>query len=277
MFGWFKRRDATRQHNEDPANHSIKYIDDLPDEELDRLNNLLPWASYVNDAKGRRFGKPYSSKKRFAPEKIPDPRIVELNRRYPLHDLSVLEVGCFEGNHTVGLSMFSDRVTAIDSRIEHVVKTIVRTAMYGYCPHVFRLDLEQPFPASPELTFDVLHHVGVLYHLSNPVKHLNEILPHCTIVMLDTHIAAEEDELHTFSYDGTDYRYKSYKEAGRLAPFAGMQDHAKWLLEKDLVKILENNGFSHIDIAQRRDERNGKRILLYAHKEPCNHVTAKGC
>lgn len=270
MFGWFKRHAAIRRHKEDTANHPIRYIDGLPDEELDLLNDLLPWASYVNDAHGRRFGKPYSSKKRFAPEKIPDPRIVELNRRYPMRDLSILEVGCFEGNHTVGLSMFSDRVTAIDSRIEHVVKTIVRTAMYGYRPHVFRMDLEQPFPEG--LTFDLLHHVGVLYHLSNPVKHLNEILPHCTILMLDTHVAAEEDRLHSFSHDGTDYRYKSYQEAGRLAPFAGMRDHAKWLLEKDLVKILENNGFSCIEIAQRRDERNGKRILLYAHKEPCDHA-----
>lgn len=277
MLGWFKRRTTIKQHDKDIENHSIKYINDLPDEELDLLNNLLPWASYVNDTNGRRFGKPYSQNKRFFPEKIPDPRIVELNRRYPLHDLSILEIGCFEGNHTVGLSMFSDRVTAIDSRIEHIVKTIVRAAMYGHRPHVFRLDLEQPFPEDPELIFDVLHHVGVLYHLSNPIKHLNEILPHCSILMLDTHVATEEDVLHTFSYDGTNYRYKNYKEAGRLAPFAGMQDHAKWLLEKDLVKILENNGFAHIEITQRRDERNGKRILLYAHKESYEHITTKGC
>lgn len=277
MFGWFKRRDTIQQHNEAPVNHLIKYIDDLPDEELDRLNTLLPWASYVNDARGRRFGKPYSSKKRFSPEKIPDPRIVELNRRYALYDLSVLEVGCFEGNHTVGLSLFCDRITAIDSRIEHVIKTIVRTAMYGYRPHVFRLDLEQPFPDGPEFTFDVLHHVGVLYHLSNPIQHLNEILPQCTILMLDTHVATEEDELHPFSYKGTKYRYKSYKEAGRLAPFAGMQDHAKWLLEKDLVKILENNGFSFIEVAERRNERNGLRILLYAHKESSTHLSTKSC
>lgn len=275
MFGWFKRHTTIQHHNEDNDRHPIKYIDNLVDEELDLLNNLLPWASYVNDAKGRRFGKPYSSKKRFSPAKIPDPRIVELNLRYPLHDLSILEVGCFEGNHTVGLSMFSNRVTAIDSRIEHVVKTIVRTAMYGYRPNVFRLDLEQPFPDG--LTFDLLHHVGVLYHLSNPIKHLNEILPHCTILMLDTHIATKEDRLQTFSYEGIDYQYKSYKEAGRFSPFAGMQDHAKWLLEKDLLNILENNGFSHIEIVERRNERNGKRILLHAHKESSPHITAKGC
>lgn len=266
MLEWFKRKKVV-QDNTDTSVLPIKYIDHISNEDLNLLNTLLPWASYVNDSQGRRFGKPYSSKKRFSPEQIPDPRIVELNRRYPLRNRKILEVGCFEGNHTVGLSLFSNNIIAIDSRIEHVVKTIVRTAMYGYRPHVFQLDLEQPFPNTPDLTFDVLHHVGVLYHLSNPIKHLNEILPHSTILMLDTHIADENDQLHTFLYNGISYQYKSYQEAGRSAPFAGMQDHAKWLLEKDLVKILENNGFNYIEIVERRNERNGPRILIYAHKK----------
>lgn len=268
MFGWFKKKHVAHIKLDDNA-LPIKHIDTMSNEDLNALNNLLPWASYVKDSKGRWFGKPYSSKKRFSPEQIPDPRIMELNRRYPLQNLKILEVGCFEGNHTVGLSYFSSNVMAIDSRIEHVVKTIIRTAMYGYRPDVFQLDLEQPFSNNMNLTFDVLHHVGVLYHLSNPVKHLNEILPHCTILMLDTHIAIENDALDTFVFDEIPYQFKSYREAGRLAPFAGMKDHAKWLLEKDLVKILENNGFTHIEITQRRNERNVPRILLYAHKKTC--------
>ncbi|MDP1785453.1 MAG: methyltransferase domain-containing protein [Sulfuricurvum sp.] len=265
MFAWLKRRKQTQQNDDQTFKH-IKYIDNLPDKELAILNNLLPWASYVNDISGRRFGKPYSSKKRSAPENIPDPRIIELDRRYPLHNLRILEVGCFEGNHTVALSQFSDQVTAIDSRIEHVVKTIIRTSMFGYKPTVFHLDLEQSFPNDPALTFDVLHHVGVLYHLTDPIEHLNDILPHCSIIMLDTHIATENETLHSYTVQGVHYQYKKYHEAGRAAPFAGMHDHAKWLLEKDILQILENNGFTHIEIAERRNERNGPRILIYAHK-----------
>jgi tRNA (mo5U34)-methyltransferase len=52
-----------------------------------------------------------------------------------------------------------------------------------------------------------------------------------------------------------------------MAPFAGMKDHAKWLLEKDIISLLEFHGFTEIEITARRDERNGKRILLYAHKQ----------
>lgn len=263
MFNWLIK---SKDNNLKCDSLSIRHVDSLPNNELKILNNLLPWASYVLDAQGRKFGKPFSTEKRATPEKIPDPRIVELNNRYPLRNLKVLEVGCFEGNHTTALSMFSNHVTAIDSRIEHVVKTLVRTSMFGYYPKVFRLDLEQPFPDEPEIQFDLLHHVGVLYHLSNPIKHLHEVLPHCTILMLDTHIATEQDRLSTFIYDEKSYRYKKYKEAGRFAPFAGMQDHAKWLLEEDLISILKQHGFNDIEIAERREERNGPRILLYAHK-----------
>lgn len=264
MFTWLKRQ---KQTHSNLLKHSIKYVDQLPDNELKILNNLLPWASYMNDSLGRRFGKPFSSKKRSSSEKIPDPRIVELNRRYPLRNLRVLELGCFEGNHTVGLSQFSDHVTAIDSRIEHIVKTIIRTAMFDYRPHVFRLDLEQPFPNDPTLMFDVLHHVGVLYHLSDPVTHLHEILPRCRIIMLDTHIATDNDSLDSYTVQNTIYRYKRFRESGRAAPFAGMQNHAKWLLEKDIISILKFHGFDNIEITEYRDERNGKRILLYAHNK----------
>jgi len=263
MFTWLKRY---KQSDSTVLKHQIKYVDQLPDDELNILNNLLPWASYINDSYGRRFGRPFSSKKRASPEKIPDSRIIELNHRYPLRDLRVLEVGCFEGNHTVGLSQFSNHVTAIDSRIEHIIKTIVRTAMFDYHPHIFRLDLEQPFPNDPILIFDVLHHVGVLYHLSDPITHLHEILPRCRIIMLDTHIASDNNALHSYTVQNTTYRYKKFRESGRAAPFAGMQDHAKWLLEKDIISILKFHGFNNIEITERRDERNGKRILLYAHK-----------
>jgi len=81
--------------------------------------------------------------------------------------------------------------------------------------------------------------VDISYYWYQIVKHLNEILPHCSILMLDTHIVAEEDNLNWFSYNDIDYQFKRCQEAKRLAPFTGIQDHAKWL--------LENNGLKHTD------------------------------
>lgn len=244
---------------------AIPGIDHLPDDELERLNQLLPWAAFVLDGNGRRFGAAYSPEKRNVAQEMPDPRIVDLDRRVPLADLTVLEMGCFEGIHTTALAQRAKRVLACDSRIENVVKTIVRCAMYGFCPQVFRWDAEEAPPPGIDLGCDVLHHVGLLYHLTDPVGHLSMLLPHVRkAVMLDTQIAPEDGEASEYDSQGRSYRYVRYREAGRAAPFAGMRDHAKWLFKDDVVAVLREAGFGQVEIASLRQERNGPRLLLYA-------------
>lgn len=87
----------SRSH--EPGMFPFPGIDELSDSELEHLNNLLPWASWVIDSKGRRFGNRYAVNKRNDPEVIPDHRILELDQRCSLSDKHVLEIGCFEGNH----------------------------------------------------------------------------------------------------------------------------------------------------------------------------------
>jgi 2-polyprenyl-3-methyl-5-hydroxy-6-metoxy-1,4-benzoquinol methylase len=243
----------------------IRLLSRMSDQDLTLLNKMLPWASYILDDKGRAFGHAYSDSKRTDPQIIPDKRIVELDKRLPLRDLTVLELGCFEGHHTCTLSERAKRVIAIDSRIENVVKTVVRCAMFGYRPEVELLNLEEELPLDIDLKCDVLHHVGVLYHLTDPVKHLIELCAKTEqLIMLDTHVARPNGNLSTYQSGDKTYQYQSYNEPGREAPFAGMEDHAKWLLEDDLVDLLKRCGFDEIDVCERRDERNGLRILLYA-------------
>lgn len=237
----------------------------LCDDDLKRLNNLLPWSCFILDPNGRPFGKPWSSTKRCMPQEIPDYRIVELNRRFPLSEREVLEIGCYEGIHTAALAKLARRVLAADSRIENVVKTIVRCAILGEMPVVFLWNVEEGLPSGVDLSCDVLHHVGVLYHLVDPVRHLYEVLPHVReAVMLDTHIAHEGARLDQYESNGRSFAYMKYKEGGREEPFAGMADHGKWLCEKDLRDLLREAGFSNIEIAERRSERNGPRVLIYA-------------
>jgi tRNA (mo5U34)-methyltransferase len=242
-------------------------VESLPDEELVILNELLPWAAYVVDGRGRRFGAAYSATKRAEAQLVPDPRIVELDRRLPLRDLRVLEVGCFEGIHTSALCGLASSVIAVDSRVENVVKTIVRCSLLGRHPDVWRVDLEEPRNEALDLSCDVMHHVGVLYHLTDPVRHLNEYAPLVRkAIMLDTHVAPDHGRLSTYSSCGEQWSYRRYEEAGRAAPFAGMRDHAKWLRERDLVRLLVSLGFEHTDVAERRSERNGARVLIFAER-----------
>ena len=244
----------------------IARIASIPDAELERLNALLPWAAFVNDAQGRPFGRAYSSKKRNEPQSIPDRRILELDRRFGVAGKRILEAGCFEGIHTVGLMQQGASVNAFDGRIENVVKTLVRAWAFDLKPDVFFWNLEDSGPPPCDIACDILHHVGVLYHLTDPIGHLATVLPQVReAVMLDTHIAPPgADQVGESA--GFEYRYCNFREAGRAPPFAGLGDHAKWVALDDLERFLVQAGFANVDVAEQRDERNGLRVLIFAHR-----------
>lgn len=245
---------------------SIPGLSELPDEELAMLNKLLPWSAFIIDEKERIFGKAYSAEKRNEPQTLPDRRIVELDRRYGLKDKRVLEAGCFEGIHTAALANLGASVAAFDGRIENVIKTLVRCWALQAKAEVFFWNLEHTQPASVDIKCDIFHHMGVLYHLTNPIAHMQATLPSVgQALMLDTHIAPE-GELVKACENGFDYRFYNFKESGRLPPFAGLGDHAKWLALEDLVAFIRLSGFNHIDVAEQRNERNGPRVLIYAHR-----------
>lgn len=246
---------------------STPFIEFLPDEQLQELNRILDWNCFTVDSQGRRFGKAHSSKKRQIPQEIPDGRIILMNEKFNLANKTVLEVGCFEGVHTTALSVFAKNVIALDSRIENVVKTMVRLGFFARKATVLCCDLENLDPRAKEhIKADLAHHVGVLYHLKDPVSHifaLRELAPEG--IMLDTHFATPEMATKSYVVNGETYRYFHYKEKGGYAGvFSGMYDHAKWLHVDDLQKALRQAGYSEIEIIEKRDERNGPRILLFA-------------
>lgn len=270
MLKRFLNRSATVLR--DPADREQPYTpvpsqaDDLPDGDLERLNALAPWSAFTLDAHGRRVGRAHSQKKRATPQAIPDPRIVELDRRYGLRGRRVLEVGCFEGIHTVALAIHGAQVTAVDGRIENVAKTAIRCALHGVQARIEVWDVERPPPARLDVGCDVLHDVGVLYHLADPVGYLRRQLPQVRqALMLDTHVCAPGSATASYESGGERFDVQPYREGGRADPFSGMQAHARWLPEATLVRVLEQAGFG-VDALDRRAERNGPRVLVYAQR-----------
>jgi len=244
----------------------IRFVDSLSDDDLRHLNDLLPWKCFVADMQGRRFGNAAWLGKRCEPQVIPDRRIILLNERFDLSDKHVLEVGCFEGIHTIGLAKYAQKVTGVDSRIENVVKTMVRCGFFSVHPTVVKCDVEARPLDYGLLAADVVHHVGVLYHLRDPVSHLLDLRNFASLgVMVDTHCAEEHEATEIYESAGRQFRYKRYPE-DRADHFSGMYDHAKWLLLEDIVALLKEAGFDHVEIAERRAEPNGARALLFAHK-----------
>ena len=242
-------------------------IDSLTDDELQELNGMLDWSCFTADGNGRRFGRRAWAGKRETPQPIPDPRIVLLNEKLPLAGRHVLEVGCFEGVHTIGLSKYAKTVTAVDARMGNVVKTMVRCGFFGCHANIFKCDLEKPEDVAKLPLADVLHHVGVFYHLVDPVRHLRTFDRLASAgVMLDTHYATIDQARNSYTVDGREFRYFHVSEGGRGEVFSGMGSHAKWLTLEDIVDLLGEAGFPHTDIVEKRDERNGSRVLLIARR-----------
>lgn len=246
-------------------------IECLSDDDLHRLNEILPWKCFTVDSCGRRYGNParvgnfVRVGKRDTPQRIPDLRIAEMDRLFNLSEQSVLEVGCFEGIHTIGLAQFSKEIYAIDSRIENVVKTIVRTHMFGFTPTVFVCDVERDDDVDRLPTVDFAHHVGVLYHLKDPVTHLFNLTAFVRNgILLDTHYATPQMVSSVYALNGKEYHYYKYREKGRADIFSGMNDHSKWLLLDDIRDILVQTGYSDIRSFKDSVQRNGPRVTLFA-------------
>lgn len=243
------------------------HLDNLTDEQLTELNNIVRWNCFTVDSHGRRFGNRAKAGKRDTPQALPDDRISLLHNTIGLTDRTVLELGCFEGVHTTGLCQFASEVTAVDVRIENVVKTLLRCGMYGVTPHVFLADVDS-IPLDPRLPeVDVCFHCGVLYHLVDPVAHLQELLARVKYgILLDTHYAKDEDAKEVYNVGNRAYPYKRYAEHGMHNVFAGAYDHAKWLTLGTLQEILTQAGFSKFEKLVPREERNGSRVMIIARK-----------
>jgi len=252
---------------EDPLNPtSVQYPFpfrriELSEAVVAEVNDMLGWhAGTMLDGHmllGRLGTKP---DKRTKPGPIPDRRITELHKRIDLKGKSILEVGCFEGIHTLGLRLYSDDVTAIDIRPSNVIKTLARLSLHGTYAKVFVADVERLSPSFGQ--FDVIFHCGVLYHLASPVEHLFSLKGMCKHIMLDTHVTSEQKEERTtedFTYRGT-----YYDEAGWSDPFSGKDSRSFWLTEEDLQGALRRAGFSSIALVERRAERNGPRVVILA-------------
>jgi len=245
----------------------ISDIDEMDNDSLARLNHILDWNCFTVDVNGRRFGSAAWNGKRLVPQDIPDRRIVLIHERFNLAGKQVLEVGCFEGVHTTGLLQFTDKVTAVDSRVDHVVKTMVRCGFYQVNPRVFQFNVEAPEANYKKLEADYVHHVGVLYHLIDPVSHLlrmGEVIKKG--VMLDTHFSDINDANEQYEIDEESFVYKRYLEYGKSEMFSGMYEHSKWLTLDGIKRCLEKAGFNQIDVVEIRNERNGPRVLLFAER-----------
>ena len=208
----------------------------LDDADLEALNALLPWHCFTVDRRGRPFGRPAWSGKRDAPEQIPDPRIELFDERFGLGG-QPRPGGRLLRGHPHDRAVRSRRPRDGDRRADRERRQDDRPLL-DVRPPSDGADLRPRAARAPPrdwLQADLCHHVGVLYHLTDPVRHLRQLGTWIDRgLMLDTHYSEPESTDGRLRGRRRALPFKRFGER-RADPFSGMESHAKWLTLDDIT------------------------------------------
>jgi SAM-dependent methyltransferase len=234
----------------------------LSDRQLDDLQQALAWETGFRLPDGRVLGV---AGKRGAVSEGRDFRVQLLADRGVLAGKRVLELGCAEGIHTVQLGELAEEVVAVEVRPKNIACALVR--LFVHEVENARLVLEDVRDVDDGFgSFDVVFHVGVLYHLPDPVEHLFRISGMADVLLLDTHYETDATKRPRadLTREGKSYQAYLYREGGWRDAFSGVEDTSRWLERESLLELVQDVGFDQVEIVSDRIERNGSRITMLA-------------
>ncbi len=236
----------------------------LTDQQLADFQAVLDWKTGHHLPDGRLLGVP--GKRGSATQGL-DPRVQVVRDRLRPADKTVLEVGCCEGIHTVQLAQVCRQVVGLDVRPHNIACALTRLFVHNVTNARLLLqdvrELDERFGR-----FDILFHVGVLYHLSDPVDHLRRAAGLANALLLDTHYADEALPFPRGDIEsgGRTYRAKVYQEGVWADVFSGVEPTSRWLYREDLLDLLGELGFAAVEVLDDRRERNGPRCTVLARR-----------
>lgn len=236
----------------------------LTDQQLQDFQNAVQWRTGYELPDGRLLGVPG---KRGNVARGFDPRVQAVRDHFDPHGKRILEIGCCEGGHTVQLATICAEVVGIDVRPHNIVAALVRSFVHGTKNVRFELSDVRELGAEHD-AFDIVFHVGVLYHLDDPASHLARIAALAPDLLLDTHYA--DDSLPWPTTDskrgGRTYAARLYREGSWDDVFSGVQPTSAWLTREDLFRCLRDIGYTTVTLLDDRKERNGPRLTLIARR-----------
>lgn len=237
----------------------------LSDRDLQDFQEVVDWKTGMQMPDGRVLGV---EGKRGKVSKGNDSRVALVkNMIDPAHG-TVLEVGCCEGIHTLQLAAVAKHVTALDVRPKNIVCTLTRLFVHDIKNVSVKL-ADARFLDAKEGHYDVLFHVGVLYHLMDPVEHLFAIRDLADSLVLDTHVTHADTSFprDDIRHGNKTYRAHLYREGGWADVFSGVEPASRWLDQDALVEVLRDAGYASVEVVQERAERNGPRVCIVAHRQ----------
>jgi hypothetical protein len=176
---------------------------------------------------------------------------------------TILELGSLEGAHTFLLAQQPgvDRVVAIEGREANLRKArFVQEALQISNVEFIQANLEDA-----DLTalgkFDAVFCCGLLYHLPEPWKLVEQLPAISPVLFIWTQYASEDSATDL----GNGYRGRIQFEGGPDEPLSGMSHSATWLTLESLRALLSRSGYKRIEVI--RDDPchpNGPAVTLGA-------------
>lgn len=197
---------------------------------------LGPWIFQFR-IDGRDYGGAISA--------VGDARIERFSRFAP-NVATILELGSLEGAHTFLLAERPGvkRVLALEGREANLRKArFVQELLQVRNAEFAQANLEHA-----ELArfgkFDAVFCSGLLYHLPEPWKLLEQLPALAPILFIWTQYAREEEAIDI----GRGLRGKIHGEGGPDEPLSGMSATSTWLTLASLRALLSESGYKRIDI-----------------------------
>lgn len=189
-----------------------------------------------------------------------------------VRDLSVLELGPFEGHHSVILEKMGVRENiAIESRADNLRKCVRIKEKYGLNRTTFvQGNLEALYNGTEHLTplnrtFDLVFCLGVLYHVPEPGKALEWFRSKAKTLFLGTNYPEPDMPADaTYSYKGRSYRVREHREGGIKDPISGMSPISLLPFEADLVELIYAAGYDHVSVLGKDLQNGAPHITILA-------------
>jgi hypothetical protein len=172
----------------------------------------------------------------------------------------VLELGPLEGGHTFMLHRAgAASIASIEANTLCYLKCLVVQQLFDLDSVRFELGNFIPWLADNQERFDYIHAAGVLYHIVDPVKVLEDICRATDSLYIWTHYAdleamPESDPRYTSGVIGVEddqYRGETYRKFRRRylgdvekdPKFCGgVHKNPAWIEKRTIVRVLESNG-----------------------------------
>ncbi len=169
-----------------------------------------------------------------------DPRVELVAGMIDLKGKTVLDVGTLDGHIASSLLSFGAKVTTIDYRMSNLALGFARVLSLGYETGRVRFILGDIEALEPEGRWEIIFHSGVFYHLHNPVKHLQDLLPHFSkYLVLETHTARPDLTPGMIEGFGEKFTGTWYSEEGLTDPAGSKNaDDSFWLDHESIARLF---------------------------------------